>query len=107
MNKILSLFLCLLLFPALYAYAEPGEWKKELQWDWSTINTDNVTYPGNFLWGTGTSAYQVEGNCTNNDYYPYEGKGKMPEIAASACDHWNRYKEDSNNQLHYNHHAMP
>ncbi len=102
MNKITSLFLCVLLLPIVCIYAvgelkeyAVGEWKKELKWDWPTINTDDVEYPNGFLWGTGTSAYQVEGNCTDNDYYPYEGSTKtMPEMAGLACDHWNRYKED-------------
>ncbi|GMU19025.1 MAG: beta-glucosidase [Candidatus Babeliales bacterium] len=50
-----------------------------------------------WLWGTATAAHQVEGNCTNNQWYLYEGKmlnGAIVEPAGIACDHWNRYKED-------------
>lgn len=50
-----------------------------------------------WLWGTATAAHQVEGNCTNNQWYLYENKmlnGAIVEPAGIACDHWNRYKED-------------
>ena len=55
-----------------------------------------------FLWGSATSSHQVEGNCTNNNWYKFESalneQGK-PRIlngqkAGIASDHWNRYKED-------------
>jgi beta-glucosidase len=55
-----------------------------------------------FLWGSGTSSHQVEGYCTNNNWYKFESavneQGK-PRIlngqkAGIASDHWNRYKED-------------
>ena len=55
-----------------------------------------------FLWGSATSSHQVEGNCTNNNWYKFESavdeEGK-PRIlngqkAGIASDHWNRYKED-------------
>jgi len=55
-----------------------------------------------FLWGSATSAYQVEGNCTNNNWYQFESAADtngQPRIsngqkAGICCDHWNRYKED-------------
>jgi len=55
-----------------------------------------------FLWGSATSSHQVEGYCTNNNWYKFESavneQGK-PRIlngqkAGIASDHWNRYKED-------------
>jgi beta-glucosidase len=55
-----------------------------------------------FLWGTATSAYQVEGHCTNNNWYRFESavdaQGR-PRIrdgqkAGVSADHWNLYKED-------------
>jgi len=55
-----------------------------------------------FLWGSATASHQVEGYCTNNNWYRFESavneQGK-PRIlngqkAGAASDHWNRYKED-------------
>jgi beta-glucosidase len=69
--------------------------------------------PGkDFLWGSATSSHQVEGNCTNNNWYKFESavdeEGK-PRIlngqkAGIASDHWNRYKEDIGlmKELHLN-----
>ena len=68
-------------------YLTPG-------WDKQTIDTTKTSFPKDFLWGAGTSAQQVEGNCTNNTWYQAEQDGKFPEVAGIACDHWNRYKED-------------
>lgn len=62
-------------------------------------------FPKDFLWGTSTSAYQVEGS-NMNDWSLWEkgGKrslqlmkaGKTPEdyICGQACDSFNRYEED-------------
>ena len=55
-----------------------------------------------FLWGSATSSHQVEGNCTNNNWYEFESavdEDGQPRIlngqkAGLASDHWNRYKED-------------
>lgn len=62
--------------------------------DWPAIDATETSFPKDFLWGAGTSAQQVEGNCTNNTWYQAEQDGKFPESAGIACDHWNRYKED-------------
>jgi beta-glucosidase len=55
-----------------------------------------------FLWGSATSSHQVEGNCTNNNWYEFEsavdedGKPRIlnGQKAGIASDHWNRYQED-------------
>jgi len=55
-----------------------------------------------FLWGAATSAHQVEGNCTNNNWFAFESavdRRGAPRIlngqrAGRACDQWNRYRED-------------
>lgn len=46
-----------------------------------------LEFPEGFLWGTATSAYQVEGGIENNDWSKDFPAGK-------ACDHYNRYEED-------------
>lgn len=55
-------------------------------------------FPTGFLWGTSTSAYQVEGNNLNTNWYQWEA---LPEKilenqrAGKACDWWaGRWKED-------------
>jgi beta-glucosidase len=77
-----------------------GTWYQEWCWDWASIDTDNLVFPKEFLWGSATSAYQVEGDCTNNTWSELENQKKedgtpfLPEKSGKACDHWNRYKED-------------
>ncbi len=70
--------------------------------DFNNLKKEPWHFGENFLWGSATSAYQVEGNCTNNNWYQFESavdaEGK-PRIlngqrAGICCDHWNRYKED-------------
>ncbi|MBI4970618.1 MAG: glycoside hydrolase family 1 protein [Candidatus Omnitrophica bacterium] len=55
-----------------------------------------LKFPDGFLWGTATSAHQVEGNNTLNDWWDWEAAGhvKNREISGLACDHFNRFEED-------------
>ena len=39
------------------------------EWDWETIDTSKIEFPKRFLWGAATSAYQIEGDLTNNNCY--------------------------------------
>ncbi|MFP3282330.1 MAG: family 1 glycosylhydrolase, partial [Caldivirga sp.] len=48
--------------------------------------------PSDFIIGAATSAYQVEGNNVNADWWHYEGE-RLPRSGA-ACDFWNRYRDD-------------
>lgn len=48
--------------------------------------------PSGFIIGAATSAYQVEGNNVNADWWHFEGD-KLPKCGM-ACDFWNRYRED-------------
>lgn len=45
-------------------------------------------FPRKFLWGSATSAYQVEGGNANSDWERWKVK------AGKACDHYNRFEED-------------
>lgn len=73
-----------------------------LKWDWSTINSKNLSFPDHFLWGTATAAHQVEGGHTNSNWSWWENqknKAGNPTIANNekaglATDHWNLYPED-------------
>ena len=60
-----------------------------------------MKFPEGFLWGTATSAHQVEGDNTNNNWYAWEntpGKIINNEKAGKASDWWGgRWKEDLSN----------
>ena len=48
------------------------------------------TFPQGFIWGTATSAHQVEGNNDNNNWTTWEQKGHIIDgsTAGRACDWW-------------------
>lgn len=74
----------------------------ELRWNWNTINYSNLNFPKNFLFGFGTSEYQISGaeNCPASNWAHYEkqikknGKPYLQFKSDKACDHWNSYKQD-------------
>jgi beta-glucosidase len=57
----------------------------------------DIHFPSGFLWGCATSSHQVEGNCTNNDWWAWEQEGghiRDGSVSGLACDHYNRFEED-------------
>jgi beta-glucosidase len=56
-----------------------------------------LRFPEDFLFGTATSATQVEGGCRTTDWWAFAAEperirgGETPEV---ACDSWNRWPED-------------
>ncbi|MDP2949720.1 MAG: glycoside hydrolase family 1 protein [Chloroflexota bacterium] len=57
----------------------------------------DISFPPGFLWGCATSSHQVEGNCTNNDWWAWEREGghiREGGVSGLACDHYNRFDED-------------
>ncbi|MBX4204855.1 MAG: glycoside hydrolase family 1 protein [Candidatus Doudnabacteria bacterium] len=52
-----------------------------------------IVLPKGFLIGAATSAHQVEGNNTNNDWWHAEQAGKVPK-SGQATDHYHKYEED-------------
>ena len=94
--------LILLAFIYLLAVLHFIFWYPELRWDWKKINLSNIILPKSFYWGTATASHQVEGDCTNNNWYAWENnftsdgssKIKNNQIAGNACEHWKRYKDD-------------
>ena len=56
-----------------------------------------MIFPKDFVWGTATSAHQVEGNNDNNDWWLWEQKdGNILDNSQSgrACDWWQNAEAD-------------
>lgn len=53
-----------------------------------------IEFPHNFFWGAATSAHQVEGNNTNNDWWEWEKRTGAKEPSGDACRHYDSYKQD-------------
>jgi len=66
-----------------------------------------IKFPHDFLWGAATSAYQVEGNNVNSDWWQWEKKTGREE-SGLACRHYDLYKQDFNlaQRLHHNAHRF-
>jgi beta-glucosidase len=101
MKIILWVFLSLLIiyFAAIFWLRDPNT---NLTFDFNELSKIPLKVDKDFLWGSASSAYQVEGYCTNNNWNVFEnsvdGNGR-PRIyenqkAGKASDQWNRYKED-------------
>ena len=52
-----------------------------------------LEFPEGFLWGSATSAYQVEGGINKNDWVRAGKEGKIP-LANECADHYHLYEKD-------------
>ncbi len=76
--------------PALPGHALPGEPSEPAP----GVHSTKFRFPEGFLWGAATSAHQVEGGNTLNDWAQWEREGHVRAPSGAACDHWNRYRDD-------------
>ncbi len=53
-----------------------------------------ITFPKDFLWGSATASYQVEGGIDNCDWAVLAGQSKKIPVCGRACEHYERYSED-------------
>ena len=53
-----------------------------------------LTFPPDFLWGSATSAHQVEGQNIHSDWWAWEQAGRVKEPSGMACDHYRRFAAD-------------
>ena len=63
-----------------------------------------IRFPQDFLWGAATSAYQVEGNNVNADWWQWE-KERGIENSGLASRHYEFYKQDFELAKSLNHNA--
>ena len=58
------------------------------------FHSTNFRFPPGFLWGAATSAHQVEGGNTLNDWWEWEQSGRVKQPSGEAADHFHRFRED-------------
>ena len=56
--------------------------------------TQAFAFPDGFLWGSATSAHQVEGHNIHSDWWAWEQAGRVKTPSGAACDHYRRYADD-------------
>lgn len=71
----------------------------------------DLAFPANFLWGTASSAHQVEGDNTNNQWWAFEqrpGAIWRGDKSGRACDWWQNAERDFDlmQQMGLNAHRM-
>jgi beta-glucosidase len=69
---------------------------------------NEIDFPKDFLWGSASSAHQVEGGNDKSQWWAFEqipGNIKNGDKSGKACDHYNRYKQDFEMLSSLNHNA--
>jgi transcription elongation factor len=60
-----------------------------------------AAFPPGFVWGVSTSAHQVEGNNSNNQWAAWENAGRIKsrDRVELACDWWRNAEQDLERRL--------
>lgn len=67
---------------------------------------ETLRFPEGFLWGTATSAHQVEGNNIHSDWWDWEQSSQPPHLrSGKACDQYHLYEQDFDLAKNLNHNA--
>jgi beta-glucosidase len=61
---------------------------------YNIFNLPNIKFPDNFIWGSGTSGHQIEGDNIYSNNWATEQIDGRPEKSGKACNHYELYKED-------------
>jgi beta-glucosidase len=88
------LLVALVYFGAIYYFHSSYP---QTKWNWTQIDTNDISFPKNFIWGTATAAHQIEGNNENTNWGEWEkqpGRIKDGSNAKVAVDGWNRSSDD-------------
>lgn len=105
----MSIVLFILLAMAVVALVYIGAvlWLRDpdanLHFDFNKLKKMPWKFGREFMWGSATASHQIEGHCTNNNWYQFEsavdawGKQRIlnGQKAGICCDSWNLYKQDT------------
>jgi beta-glucosidase len=65
-----------------------------------------LSFPKDFLWGTATSAYQIEGDNRSSDWWEWEKQVGLKECSGAACRHYDLYCQDFDLAKSLGHNAL-
>jgi beta-glucosidase len=100
MKKLFTIIISLLLIVIIAYFAGISYFHfsyPQDKWNWSKIDTNDVSFPKDFIWGTATAAHQIEGNNENTNWGEWEKDSthiKDKSNSKIAVDGWNRAKDD-------------
>lgn len=100
--KIIITFLAILLISHTGITAYFHLKYPQTKWDWSKIDTSELSFPTDFKWGTATAAHQVEGDNDNSNWAAWEkqkdenGKPRIynGDVSGKAANQWELYEKD-------------
>lgn len=78
--------------------------RKNDKWNWEKIDITDIQFPKEFLWGTASAAYQVEGGHDKKDSWgfwenqkDFQGQARVKGKSGIANDEWRLYPKDIEN----------